>query len=140
MKLIVTQGIPASGKSTWAKKLAEDNPITHVRVCRDDMREMAGKYWVPDREDYITQIEECMVDIALFGGYNVIVDATNLNSKALEKWRSIADKYGAEFEIKRFDVELDEAIKRDSERGLSGLRSVGKEVIKNFHRRYIKSN
>ena len=39
MKLIMTKGLPASGKSTWAKQYLDDNPGTK-RVNKDDLRAM----------------------------------------------------------------------------------------------------
>ena len=43
-KIILTRGIPASGKSTWAKQKALKNPEHSVRINRDDLRNMSGKY------------------------------------------------------------------------------------------------
>ena len=39
-KLILTRGIPASGKSTWAKAWVQEDPQRRVRVNRDDLRRM----------------------------------------------------------------------------------------------------
>ena len=39
-KLIVLQGIPASGKSTWAKQWAKEYPNSRVVVNRDSLRSM----------------------------------------------------------------------------------------------------
>ena len=47
--MIVLQGCPASGKSTWAKEFIKDKP-NWVIVSRDEIREGTGKYWVPSRE------------------------------------------------------------------------------------------
>lgn len=46
-KVIVLQGLQGSGKSTFAKVWANELPTSRVRVCRDDIRNMLGKYWVP---------------------------------------------------------------------------------------------
>ena len=40
-KLLVLQGIPASGKSTYARELVK-NSGAWVRVNRDDLRNMRG--------------------------------------------------------------------------------------------------
>jgi predicted kinase len=37
-KLILTRGVPASGKSTWAKAWVEEDPLNRVRVNRDNLR------------------------------------------------------------------------------------------------------
>ena len=56
-KLFIMQGIPASGKSTIARKLQEESPTTRVIVSRDAIRHARGVYWVPEQEKYISQIE-----------------------------------------------------------------------------------
>ena len=52
-RIILTRGIPASGKSTWAKQEVLKDPEHSIRINRDDLRNMSGKYWVPAREHYI---------------------------------------------------------------------------------------
>ena len=39
-KIIVLQGIPASGKSTWARQWVSEDPEHRVRFNRDDIRNM----------------------------------------------------------------------------------------------------
>lgn len=46
-KIILTRGIPASSKSTWAKQEVLKDPEHSVRINRDDLRNISGKYWVP---------------------------------------------------------------------------------------------
>lgn len=43
-KLIITRGLPASGKSTWAKQWVLEDPEHRVRINQDDIRLMLGKY------------------------------------------------------------------------------------------------
>ena len=52
-KIILTRGIQGSGKSTWAKKWAEEDSEHRIRWNNDDFRRMLGKYWVPKRENPI---------------------------------------------------------------------------------------
>lgn len=135
-KVIFTQGLPACGKSTWAKQFIEKNP-TFVRVCRDDLRRMRGKYWFPSQEDMITMWENGCIIEALRKGHNVIVDATNLNPKFLEdKQKFISDIFPEiKFEIQDFkEVALDECIRRDKLRE----DSVGEKVIQDMYSRYIR--
>lgn len=47
---------------------------------------MCGDYWVLTRESLINIYEETLVKEALNKGYNVIIDATNLNPKTVTKW------------------------------------------------------
>ena len=49
-KIILCLGISGSGKTTFAKQWAEEDPIHRIRLNYDDIRYMLGKYWVPERE------------------------------------------------------------------------------------------
>ena len=133
MKLIFTQGLPASGKSTWAKKYVIEHQDT-VRVCRDDLRMMRGVYWLPTMEDMITAWEHDCIALALFHGYNVIVDATNLNPKSVEAIKNLGNvKNGnVEIEFRIFDTPLDVCIFRDQCRE----DYVGDKVIREMSEKY----
>ena len=63
-KMIVLQGPPACGKSTWAKEYVKDKK-DWVIVSRDEIREGTGKYWVPSRDGYISEIEEFSIRSAI---------------------------------------------------------------------------
>ena len=137
-KLIILQGLPASGKSTYAKKLVNDNPENTVIVNRDSIREGFGKYWVPSRENLVTRIENKMIDIALAENYNVIVDAVNLNPKTIDKLKQY-ERVNVEVIYKHFEIPLWKCVFRDWKRGLFGGRKVGYKVIKSFYDRYYKN-
>ena len=131
-KLIILQGIPASGKSTWAKQWVEEDPKTRVIVNRDSIRRGLGVYWVPSREVLVSSIEEHSVFEALDMGYDVCLDATNLNPNYLEKWKEIADLLNSPIEYKKFDISLEEALERDKNREFP----VGEKVIIDFYNKY----
>ena len=78
MKTIkVLQGLPASGKTTWAREWVNEDPKNRIRVNRDDIRKMLGPYWIPQREDLVTKIENGIILKAIDMGFAVVVDATN---------------------------------------------------------------
>lgn len=130
-KVIILQGCPAAGKSTWAREFVKGKK-DWVIVNRDSIREGRGDYWIPEQEKFISELEVFHIRKALEYGLNVIIDATNLNPTTLTKWDAIAKEFSAEVEIKSFDIPLDEAIRRGSERS----RSVGEKVIRDFYNRY----
>ena len=130
-KLIILKGVPASGKSTFAREYVKGRKDTII-VNRDSIREMCGDYWMPEREDYITSVENFMVEKGLEKGYTVMVDATNLNPKTMRKWRAVAEIHGVELETKDFNISVEEALKRDNERE----RKVGVKVILGFFEKY----
>ena len=131
-KIIVLQGPPASGKSTWARETAKAG-TPYVIVSRDSIRNARGEYWIPNQEDYITDIEECGVNCAINRGLIPIIDATNLNPKTIEKWERIAKENNCDIEYKQFYIPFKEALARDANR----TQSVGKKVLKNFYTKYF---
>ncbi len=135
MKILILRGLQASGKSTFAKEFVANN-IDWVRVNRDDLRNMRGKYWIPEQERLITKWERDCVYAALCSGYNVILDATNLNSKFLKDFKQFFEKAveGTIIEEKFFEVPLEECIRRDS---LRTEGKVGAEVIMNTYKKYL---
>ena len=129
-KLLILSGIPASGKSTYAKQWVEEDPKTRVIVSRDSIRRGLGVYWVPSREDLVSTIEEFIVSEALLSGYNVVLDATNLNPlylKNLTDLVNMIDK-AIKIEYKKFDISLE----RDKNREFP----VGEKVINQFYNKY----
>lgn len=131
-KIIILQGVPASGKSTYARKLHEQNK-DYVIVNRDSIRRMRGDYWIPEQESYITDIEICCVESALKRGLTPIIDATNLNEAYLEFWKDIAEDFEVEIEYIKFEIGYEEALLRDANREYP----VGKDVIYKFFKKYF---
>ena len=130
-KIIVLQGAPASGKSTWAREFVTGKK-DWVIVNRDSIRDGRGDYWIPEQEDYVSAVEEFQIRMAITNDLNVIIDATNLNPKTIEKWEKIAEEYCVEIEYKLIEIPYKEALERDSKRA----RPVGKKVIDRFYRMY----
>lgn len=130
-KILILCGPPASGKSTYAREFIKGK-TDWVIVNRDSLREGRGDYWVPNQEDYITDLEEFSIKAALKRNYNVIIDATNLNPKTREKWVKLAAETKSLIEYKEFYVPFKEALERDKNRE----RSVGEKVLKNFYLKY----
>lgn len=133
-KLIITRGLPASGKSTWAKQWVLEDPEHRVRINQDDIRLMLGKYWVPSREKLVQEIQFDAIVEALSRGFNVVIDNTNLNKKVLEKFdRLIRTFEDYEIEYKDFfDTPLSVCIERDKNRNLQ----VTEKVIRGFYNNY----
>ena len=103
-KLILTIGLPQSGKSTWAKSTSY--PI----VNRDSIRlAIGGSIRYFEEENRVSEIEKIMVKSLFAAGHDtVIVDATHLKEKYRKAWES--DDWKIEF--KRFKTPLKECLKR----------------------------
>lgn len=135
-KIIVLIGPPASGKSVLARKMHEEDP-KKVIVNRDDIRDARGTYWIPDQEDYISDIEEFEVRAAIKRGLSPIIDATNLNPKTMEKWEKLSVELGCDLEKVYLPyVPFAEALRRDTERGKNGGRAVGLKTLTRFYKQY----
>ena len=92
-RIILIRGIPASGKSTWAKQEVLKDPEHSVRINRDDLRNMSGQYWVPAREGYIIACRNQLLNLAICVGFDtIILDDMNLNPKDFEYVSIVIDK------------------------------------------------
>jgi predicted kinase len=105
----------------------------YVIVNRDSIRNARGEYWIPDQEDYISDIEEYGVRSAINRNLIPIIDATNLNPKTIRKWENLAKELDCEIEYKQFYIPFKEALERDTGRE----QSVGKKVLRKFYERYF---
>lgn len=133
-KLIICRGIPASGKTFWAKKWVLEDPEHRVRINQDDIRLMLGKYWVPSREKLVQEIQFDAIVEALSRGFNVVIDNTNLNKKVLDQFDRLIKTY-EDYEIEYkdfFDTPLFVCIERDKNRDLQ----VTEKVIRSFYNNY----
>lgn len=135
-KIYVLIGAPGFGKSTLARKMHEEDP-SKVIVNRDDIRDARGTYWIPDQEDYISDIEEFEVRSAIKHNLSPIIDATNLNPKTIEKWENLSVELEVDLEkIYLPYITFKEALERDTKRGLEGGRSVGEKTLRTFYKKY----
>lgn len=138
LTIFITKGLPASGKSTWAKKKCMEYPNT-VIVNRDKIREMLkGEYknfpFGSNMEKLVTQLERGSIAASLNEGYNVIIDATNFRLP-LEWIVNISKTYDCKVEEIDFThVDLKTCIQRDQQRE----NPVGKLVIERMYNKYLK--
>ena len=133
-KLIITRGLPASGKSTWAKQWVLEDPEHRVRINQDDIRLMLGKYWVPSREKLVQEIQFDAIIEALNREFDVVIDNTNLNNKVLDQFNRLIRTF-EDYEIEYkdfFDTPLSVCIERDKNRDLQ----VTEKVIRSFYNNY----
>ena len=121
------RGLPGSGKSTVAREMVTSRPGEVAIVSRDVIREhVLGVRFLPALEDVVTQIEDGMARTLLASGTSVIVDATNLRAKYLNRWRELAAQCRAEFQVVWVDTPVEECITRDAKRE----NPVGEDVIR----------
>lgn len=127
------KGLPASGKSTWAKDYCSSNP-TYVRINKDDIRELLGTPVFSNKfEDAVLDIQRRMGLAILSTGKSLIVDDTNFAPKHEKYWRNIANSMDLKLDVMNFDTPVDICIERDAKRE----KSVGKDVILKMYEKYI---
>lgn len=130
------KGLPASGKTTWAKeKLKELGPNFAKRVNKDSLREMLDdSQWSRGNESFVVNVEQHIAEAALSAGKHVIVDNTGFAQVHVNRYTELANKHKAKLEIVDFThVPLEDCIKRDLKR----FNSVGESVIRGMHAEHI---
>lgn len=134
--VIFTKGLPASGKSTWAKMWVMARP-NRVRINRDDLRQMmqgATKTMGTGCESLVMAASLNILENALRLDRDVVLDNTNLNQTTVKQFTDVCGRHGARIEWKPFYTSVDECIRRDSERE----NPVGGEVIMTMWKKHRK--
>lgn len=130
-RLLYLKGLPASGKTDYAKKLVAQG---YKRVNKDDLRAMIDDgRWSRENEAQVVALHDIIVNNFLELGFNVVVDNTGFAWET--HYKIIADNHKADFEVKFFDVPVMECIERDSKRG---EKSVGAKVIMGMYEKYLR--
>jgi predicted kinase len=133
LTMLILKGLPASGKSTFAKETVAKDP-TFVRINKDDIRSMAhADCWSGSREKTTIALRDAMIVAALRRGKSVIVDDTNFHPAHEQNLRKIAKEEGAQVDVKFFDADVETCVKRDAQRA----KSVGEKVIRDMYRKYL---
>ena len=134
-RVILTRGLPASGKSTWTKELLAKEPGRYKRISKDDLRDMLdNSKWSKHNEQFILAARDALILAALQSGYSIIVDDTGLHEKHEVRIRELV-KGQALVEIKDFtDVPLETCIERDRKRA----NYVGEQVIRRMYRDFLQ--
>ncbi len=131
LKLILTKGLPASGKTTWAKEYIQKHPET-ANLCKDDLRLQLGS--TNKREKRIIKVRDLLTEHYFSQSYSVIWSDTNLNPVHLRRATELAAQHQAQLSIQDFtNVELAECIRRD----LIRPNSVGQQAIEQMYYDYL---
>ena len=135
-ELLILSGLPASGKSTYAKDWLAADPDGRIRVNYDDLRKgMFGENWVWNRreEEQMKAAARSTVTRAIEAGLSVVVDNTNLSSRVRGSWKQLGQTLYANVIEHEIDTPPSECIRRDRKRITD---RVGQAVIDNMALRY----
>lgn len=133
--LVITRGLPASGKTTYARAWVFEDEENRARINRDDLRETLFGRPAPlpwKLEEVITQAQREAVRSLLRSGRSVIVDDMNLRQRYVTAWASLAESAGAEFSVVDLTTDVEECVRRDHARD----RQVGEDVIRDLAKRF----
>lgn len=136
LTITILKGLPASGKSTWAKEKIAKSPGTHKRVNKDDLRAMLdSSHWSKGNEKFVLDLRDEIIRRSLYLGKHVIVDDTNLHPKHEINIRKLADDFEGNVQVKimEFSVPLQTCIDRDMKRA----NSVGEKVIRKMYNQFL---
>jgi len=142
-KAIITSGISASGKSTFAREWVAEDPAHRMEINRDNIRkqlvEKDGNVWSWakwnwKREGEVTRIAN---ETALFAAgerLDIVISDTNLNKGRRDTLVNWLTSLHYEVEIKEFPITLEEAWKRDAARE----NGVGHSVIAEQYEKFLE--
>lgn len=126
MKAIITVGVSASGKTTFANDLLRADP-SWMNINRDDIRveifeskhpgkEFVWSEWNWKWESIVTMRQSDMITCAMKRGMNILISDTNLHENRRKDLIKTLTRLGFDVEIKLFEVSFEEALRRDAAR------------------------
>lgn len=132
---IILRGLPASGKSTEAKKIIEKHGIG-VRLNKDLIREMLHfDKFTPKNEKLTIKTEQALAKMFVDMNIPVVIDDTNLNPRHIEFYKTLGD-------AKVMDIKTspEECVQRDIQRAIEGKKFVGSNVIWKMARQWDRAD
>lgn len=127
------KGLPASGKSTWAKEQLTKGGV--MRISKDDIREQMLGRWTAKKERDVIKIRNLLIRAGIEQKRDVIVDDTNFNPTHERVLRELAKELEVEFEVNDQFLEVSPEV--CIERDLKRQKSVGASVIWGMYDKYL---
>lgn len=143
LKVYITKGLPASGKTTWSRNWVKKHP-DYKRINRDDLRMMIYENaWNQKKEEAVLLARKTMIEAFLSAGYNLVLDDTNLDPRRMEETLRILTNWEkthlpiVKVKVIDFtDVPLETCLERNAQR--PELTRVPSNFILQYYNKYIK--
>ncbi|MGW2223862.1 AAA family ATPase [Streptomyces formicae] len=120
-RLVLTQGLPAAGKTTLARKLIAnaDRPIRYVgldalRLMLDGQTPTA--WWADGVEESTARAQAALVGSLLADGCDVLVDGTHVSARQCEPLRQALTGMRLDVRVHALATPVDECLARDAVR------------------------
>jgi predicted kinase len=142
--LIITRGLPASGKTTKARQWVAVDPVRRARVNCDDIRaQLHDAAYVKQSDDTagtertVQAVRDATITALLKRGIDVVSDDTNLPTRTARDLRRLAMLAGADFEVWDLaDVPYEECVRRNNAR--EGRARVPDAAMLDMYKRFVK--
>lgn len=137
----ITQGLPASGKTTAALELVRTSGGRARRVNLDSLRLMFDNTDGSARhgrahEDVVLAAQDAAIVAAVDAGFDVVIDNTHLVARLPNRYKRLLASRDVEFAvIDCTEVPVEECVRRDAERA----NSVGEKLIRSMHERMLSA-
>ncbi len=138
--LVITQGLPGCGKTTYARAWVAEDRRGRARVNRDDLRAMLDHgTWIEGvTEPRVLAARDALILALLAAGLDVICDDTNLPQRTVRDLAGLAERASAGFKVVDLtSVPWTECIQRDAAR--TDKPPVGGPVIRAMYEQHLKA-
>lgn len=139
MLYYVLRGLPGSGKSTEAAKIASTSGAVNVGrdIIRKSLFRAEGKKLDFSRENEVTEEQRKLIAEMAEHRVNVIADEMNLKLSYVRRHMQMASEFGYEpVVVSLLNVHPRTCMARDLERDED--RRVGGEIIMNMYNKFVK--
>lgn len=134
-RLLLTRGIPGSGKTTWAKAMSVKYSNV-VLISRDDIRHSLYanyKFGESSLEEFITIQQRALIMNALLQGKDVIVHDNNVNTQFITQFKKHFARFATISIVDFSFINIDTCIERDKLRfGTKGF--VGEAIVNKMNK------
>jgi predicted kinase len=111
-EIILTIGLPGSGKSTYVNNNFIGIKSGYQILCLDDIRLAMGDVFNRKTEDIIIAMHNIMARAFMERELPIVIDSTNISKKVVSYWQELADEYGYNMRGIFFDIPIEECMRR----------------------------